>query len=354
MANITVGALGAKTGFDFSKFEELDFFDYDNNSTPTASGFRIFGDGRNYTEVRGSNLTYSFDDGEIVGLRSGSVSALTQVTNGKVLFAATHLNISAVALSNTLDGTAMDGLNLLLSGHDTVTGTAFADTLFGLAGNDTLIGGGGADRLVGGTGSDTASYANATSGVTASLAANIAGTNEAKGDVYVSIENLTGSKYADKLYGDAKANALNGGSGNDMLSGGAGADTLRGGTGNDTLSGGAGADDLYGGAGRDTFSFKALSDSTLTASGRDTIFDFSRADGDKIDLSQIDANSKLAGNNAFTFIGAKDFNGKAGELRVEKRASDTYVYGDVNGDGKADFAIHLDDAVTLTADYFTL
>ncbi|MBR0557767.1 calcium-binding protein [Ciceribacter sp. L1K23] len=354
MANITLGPLGAKKGFDFSKFGELDFFDYDNNSTPKSSGFKIFEDSRNYTEVKGSGLTYKMDGGEIVGLKSGSVNAITQVTNGKVLFAATDLKLSAVALSNTIDGTATDGLKLLLSGNDKITGTAYADTLFGLAGNDVLIGGLGADKLSGGAGSDTASYANATSGVTASLAAGISGTGEAKGDTYVSIENLVGSKYADKLYGDANANSLSGGSGNDILTGGAGADKLSGGAGNDTLSGGAGADDLYGGAGKDTFVFKALSDSTTTASGRDTIFDFSRADGDKIDLSQIDANSKVAGNNAFAFIGAKAFTGKGGEVRVEKMASDTYIYADVNGDKKADFAIHLDDAVTLTADYFTL
>ena len=336
MAKITVGALGAGKGFDFNMFEELDFFDYDNASTPTASGFKIYGDSRNYTEVKGTNLSYQIENGEIYGVKSGTVNALTQVTNGKVLFAATDLGLSAVALSKTIDGTAMDGLKLLLSGNDTVTGTAYADTLFGLAGNDILIGGLGADKLVGGAGRDTASYENATSGITASLATTISGTNEAKGDVYVSVENLTGSKYADKLYGDANANALSGGAGNDALSGGAGADALSGGT------------------GKDMFAFKALSDSTVAASGRDTIFDFSRADGDKIDLSQIDANAKLAGNNAFTLIGGKAFTGKAGELRVEKMASDTYVYGDVNGDRKADFAIHLDDAVTLTADFFIL
>lgn len=31
-----------------------------------------------------------------------------------------------------------------------------------------------------------------------------------------------------------------------------------------------------------------------------------------------------------------------------------YVYADINGDKKADFAIHLDDAVTLSKGYFML
>jgi len=42
----------------------------------------------------------------------------------------------------------------------------------------------------------------------------------------VSIENLTGSNYADTLIGDTGANVLTGGAGNDVLNGGAGTDTL--------------------------------------------------------------------------------------------------------------------------------
>ncbi|AGG72231.1 hypothetical protein SM2011_b23366 (plasmid) [Sinorhizobium meliloti 2011] len=44
----------------------------------------------------------------------------------------------------------------------------------------------------------------------------------------------------------------------------------------------------------------------------------------------------------------------AGELRYHKQASDTFIYVDVDGDKKADLTIHLDDAVTLTKDYFLL
>jgi hypothetical protein len=41
-------------------------------------------------------------------------------------------------------------------------------------------------------------------------------------------------------------------------------------------------------------------------------------------------------------------------LRYVKQASDTYVYGDTNGDRNADFAVHLDDAVTMSKGYFVL
>ena len=92
----------------------------------------------------------------------------------------------------------------------------------------------------------------------------------------------------------------------------------------------------------------------MSVSGRDTIFDFSGTGGDRIDLSAIDANTAASGNQAFNYIGNAAFTGKAGELRTVKSASDTYVYGDVNGDGKADFAVHLDDAISLHKGYFVL
>lgn len=231
------------------------------------------------------------------------------------------------------------------SAADILIGNTAANSLSGRAGNDVLNGGKGADRLDGGTGSDTATYINAASAVTASLADSALNTGEAKGDTYISIERLTGSAFADALYGNGGANALTGGSGDDVLNGGAG---------NDRLSGDRGADKLSGGTGSDTFVFKAISDSTVAASGRDTIFDFSISGGDRIDLSALDANTRTSGNQAFSYIQDAAFTRKAGELRSVKLSSDTYIYGDVDGDGKADFAIHLDDALSLHQDLFIL
>jgi Ca2+-binding RTX toxin-like protein len=140
----------------------------------------------------------------------------------------------------------------------------------------------------------------------------------------------------------------------DTLKGGVGADKIVAGAGNDVLIGGLGADDLYGGAGSDKFRFADIKHSTVATTGRDTIFDFSGKGGDRIDLATIDAISSKTGNQSFSFIDTQAFHKKAGELRYEKHASDTYIYGDVNGDGKADFAIHLDDAVAMTKGYFLL
>ncbi len=158
----------------------------------------------------------------------------------------------------------------------------------------------------------------------------------------------------DKIGGGTYADVILGYDGNDTLSGNGGRDKLYGGDGSDRLFGGAGGDKLYGGSSKDTFIFKKASDSAASGNGRDTIFDFSKKQGDKIDVSAIDANSKAAGNQGFKFIGDDDFNGKAGELRYSKFKSDTYIQADVNGDGKADFGLHLDDSLWLAKGDFLL
>ena len=134
---------------------------------------------------------------------------------------------------------------------DILTGNDQANILVGGLGDDVLIGGGGADTFYGGAqtdavdptdGSDTVSYETANArtvnsltinntGVVASLANPGINEGDAAGDQYHSIENLTGSRYDDKLYGNSGNNILTGGNGIDTLVGGAGADSLYGGAG---------------------------------------------------------------------------------------------------------------------------
>lgn len=142
--------------------------------------------------------------------------------------------------------------------------------------------------------------------------------------------------------------------GNDTIIGGKAGDRLEGFGGNDRITGGGGADRLYGGAGADTFIFKSVRDSSAAPSGADTIFDFSAKQKDKIDLSAIDANTGRAGNQAFTFIGKQEFHNKPGELRYERVGGYTHIEGDVNGDGVADFSLHLKGIMTVTKSYFLL
>ena len=158
----------------------------------------------------------------------------------------------------------------------------------------------------------------------------------------------------DSILGSDGKDTYKTGIGDDDVSGGAGRDVLKGGAGDDVLDGGAGADKLYGGKGADTFVFTVVADSTVKAAGRDVIFDFSRSQGDKIDLQAIDADVALDGDQAFAFIGRKSFSGEAGELRYEKKNGDTLISADIDGDGKADFAIRLDSAINLQGGDFIL
>lgn len=99
---------------------------------------------------------------------------------------------------------------------------------------------------------------------------------------------------------------MTGGALADLIDGGNGNDTLRGGAGNDTLIGGLGADSLYGELGNDLFDYNSVNDS-LVGVARDVIRDFAGAGaalGDRIDLTTIDANSVVAGNQAFIFGGS--------------------------------------------------
>ena len=148
-------------------------------------------------------------------------------------------------------------------------------------------------------------------------------------DVLSSIENLEGSAYGDNLTGSGGANVLKGGAGTD------------------TLTGSGGADSLWGGAGADRFVFSAATHSATDA--RDSIFDFSHADGDRIDLSKIDAISG-GKNDAFVLVGA--FTNKAGELISVLETDHYVVQGDLNGDGLADFAINVFSPTPLAASDF--
>lgn len=161
------------------------------------------------------------------------------------------LTLTGTSSANTLKGAALDDIISGLAGNDTLYGYAGADSLDGGSGSDTLyagdgndllIGGAGSDRLDGGAGTDTASYASATAGVIANLASTSNNSGDAYRDVYVSIENLTGSNYADTLTGNSSANTIAGGAGNDKLYGSSGNDTLIGGAGTDTIDGGTGTD----------------------------------------------------------------------------------------------------------------
>ncbi|TAN65962.1 MAG: hypothetical protein EPN17_15030 [Methylobacter sp.] len=165
-----------------------------------------------------------------------------------------------------------------------------------------------------------------------------------------------GGAQANKIYGFAGNDYLNGRGGNDRLYGGADNDWLYGEYGNDNLQGGLGADSLIGGSGADKFKFNTEAESGITATTRDTIVDFSHDQGDKIDLRAIDANTAFAGNNAFTepTVGGA-FSGtfaNPGALYFDQ--SESILYGNNDADSAADFSIKLTGVSSLAAEDFVL
>jgi Ca2+-binding RTX toxin-like protein len=145
-----------------------------------------------------------------------------------------------------------------------------------------------------------------------------------------------------------------GGNDADILMGGKEANTFFGDAGEDKLTGGAGADSLTGGADADQFIYRSTKDSSVKPSVQDTIVDFTQHQNDRINLKAIDADTRNGGNQKFDFIGDAAFHGHAGELRFKIQLDDTFIYGDTNGDRKADFVIRLDTAVELAATDFIL
>jgi hypothetical protein len=266
-----------------------------------------------------------------------------------------------------LPGTGLD---------DIINGLGGNDKLYGRAGNDELNGGdgtgkkgSGADKLYGGdgvdllNGEDGVDYMDGGDGDDFYIVDNVGDVakeqfNDAEGGkdrvessvthtLGFGIEDLlltggvaingTGNANNNVINGNNANNVLSGLGGNDTLNGGAGNDTLKGdtgndrlngGTGNDQLNGGIGKDELNGGAGHDTFDYNSVIESPA-GDGKDKIVGFVGAGagiGDQIDLTGIDANGLVGGNQAFIWAGPFT----AGHLR--------YVGGVLQGNTDADAA----------------
>ena len=151
---------------------------------------------------------------------------------------------------DTIDGGA---------GNDTIRSYGENDLIQGGDGNDLISGGIGADSIDGGAGIDTLTFDESGRGASLDLGQGIGLSEDALGDVYSNIENVTGSRFADQIIGSEGANEINGASGNDLLKGSDGNDILMGAVGDDAIYGdmgdaqaNGGDDQLYGGDGNDT------------------------------------------------------------------------------------------------------
>jgi hypothetical protein len=146
------------------------------------------------------------------------------------------------------------------------------------------------------------------------------------------IENAMGGNSADVLIGNFAANQLFGGMGNDRISGGAG---------NDYIVGGQGADRLTGSVGSDLFVYPSLKGSGIGLGKRDIITDFNMQEGDRIDISAIDADPQLSGRQTLQYIDSNMFTGAPGEVRF----SSGILQVNLSQDSSPDIEIQLDRVI---------
>lgn len=106
------------------------------------------------------------------------------------------------------------------------------------------------------------------------------------------------------------------------------------------MIGNRGKDVLTGGKGDDTFVYRSISDSGVRKKTRDVITDFS--EGDAIDLSDIDAQPVVQGNQSFVFIGADSFS-RPGQVNFV----DGILSVNTDGDLAAELQIQLKNVTEL-------
>ena len=309
----------------------------------------------------------------------------------------------STTIENAIGGSAADVIQGNAANNH-LQGRGGNDVLSGDAGNDTLDGGVGADRMTGGAGNDTYFVDNAGDVVIEAAGGgtdrvNTTVTWSAAGQDIENIAitgtgriNVVGNDLNNVMTGNDDVNALNGGRGADRMVGGKGNDLYyvdnvgdvvveAAGEGTDTVRasisytlganverlqmvgsqqvnaignaldnvitgnaraniiiGMGGRDLMTGGGGADRFDFRAVSDSPFAAYDRITDLE----DQDVINLSAIDANTSIAGDQAFTLVAA--FTRQAGQLTLTFNATGnfTVLAADVNGDGVGDFRVILD------------
>jgi Ca2+-binding RTX toxin-like protein len=280
--------------------------------------------------------------GHAIGLdhMTGSDNIMSPVYNGAVT-----LSDAVVAEVAALYG--QDVPRVAGPGDDVLDGTDAAETFTPGAGLDFVRAAGGDDVILasrddgidvyfGGAGTDTVDYSALTAAVHVRLAGYLdfdsgAATGAQSGlDALDSIENVIGTAASDTIIGDDLSNTLEGRAGDDRIQG-AGA-----------------ADVLIGGAGADLFVFGAPSDSTPGAADVIDGFDGAGpADGDRIDLSGIDADAGAEGDQSFTMDGGRG----AGRLWIEDSFGVTLIHGNIDDDDAPEILIRIADGATSADSY---
>ena len=252
-------------------------------------------------------------------------SAVRSAGNDVITGTAAANSLSAGSLNDVVNGLGGNDTLLGEDGHDRLDGGTGKDKLDGGQGCDLLIGGDGNDTLIGGTGIDLAFYGGSIK-VTVDLSlAKDKATRGAEVDTLDGIEGAIGSSAGDVFKGDAGANFFQGGLGKDTFS---------------------------GGSDRDLYDFNAVADSKAGAATRDVITDFDHL-VDKIDLSGIDADAAVAGNQTFLWVGTAALTGP-GEVGFFTFGGTTIIRASNDADAASEFEIQLTGIKTLTTVDFYL
>jgi serralysin len=317
---------------------------------------------------------------EFLSLQSGAVTKFGDVAGNRYDYNLTMIDVNVGAGQQltvnaqsllagedlTFNGSAeTNGSFFVYAGHgvDTLTGGAGNDIFFfegdRWGSSDVVNGGGGRDSLViaGVNGINHIAFGAASmSGIESISVNNRFATDPTAAPSYelvfddgnvaagqTLIVNGSSLSYPQSINADGSAET----DGHYQMFGGAGSDTFTGGGLSDLIYAAGGSDTLRGGGGADTFQYRSESDSMTP--NADQILDF-QVGSDKLDLHFMDANSGVAGDQDFAFIGSSAFSGSAGQLRATLDSGHWTIEGDTNGDGAADFRIVL---TTTTADPIT-
>jgi hypothetical protein len=129
-------------------------------------------------------------------------------------------------------------------------------------------------------------------------------------------------------------------------------DTFRGDSAANLFQGGAGQDTYFLGAGRDLVDIDRITESPVGA-GRDVVLDF-LAGTDRLDLAGVDADTTIAGDQAFRFVGTAAHGDTPGVIGFFVSGDNTIVRGGTDTDGTPEFQIQLSGFVPLSVEDFYL
>jgi Ca2+-binding RTX toxin-like protein len=305
--------------------------------------------------------SYDIDGGEYLALAGDDQVVLPTLATSALAGHAWNYATTFDAGDGNDTVTGRDGNDRIRGGNgdDVLSGGDGSDILSGDAGNDTVLGGAGTDQLHGGDGADRIEGGSENDLITGG-----AGNDDVWGDGGNDTigggdgddtlrgnegdDNLVGDLGSDWLYGGNGSDYLDGGEMNDRLFGGSGDDRLVGGAGDDILAGGVGIDKLTGSSGKDIFVFTDTELGTTKRGAHDVITDFQQGT-DKIDISALFDGGSYGGLKAGALSGRP---ADAYKVGFYSETGKTWLEGDTNGDGAADFVIELTGAYKLTGTDF--